>query len=140
MLQSNDPFAAPLIQANYFADETELEALVKGVRIGRKILRQVALEPFHKREEAPGDAVQSDEQIRQFLRDKVETVYHTAGSCKMGCDAMAVVDAQLRVHGVKNLRVVDSSVMPTITGSNIHGPTVMIAERGADMVLSEPGS
>jgi choline dehydrogenase-like flavoprotein len=87
-------------------------------------------------EEAPGEAVQSDEQIRQFLLDKIETVYHTAGTCKMGNDPMAVVDAQLRVHGVDQLRVIDSSIMPTITGSNIHGPTVMIAERGAEMVLS----
>jgi len=135
-LQSADPFAAPDIEANYFADDEELEALVKGVKIGRDILRQNALAPFHKLEEVPGEAVQSDEQIRQFLRDRVETVYHTAGSCKMGSDSMSVVDAQLRVHGIDNLRVVDSSVMPTITGSNIHGPTVMIAERGAEMICA----
>jgi len=66
----------------------------------------------------------------------METVYHTAGSCKMGVDPMAVVDPELRVHGCENLRVIDSSIMPTITGSNIHGPTVMIAEKGADMVRS----
>ena len=80
--------------------------------------------------------MQGDEQMRQFIRNTVETVYHTAGSCKMGNDAMAVVDAELRVHGISGLRVIDSSIMPTITGSNIHGPTVMIAERGADLVLS----
>jgi len=136
LLQSADPFAAPEIQANYFAEDEELEALVKGVKIGRDILRQAALAPFHKVEEAPGEAVQSDAQIRQFLKDKIETVYHTAGSCKMGNDPMAVVDAQLRVHGIDKLRVVDSSIMPTITGSNIHGPTVMIAERGAEMILA----
>jgi choline dehydrogenase-like flavoprotein len=136
LLESNDPFAAPLIEPNYFADEFELDALVKGVKLARDILHQAALEPFLKAEEAPGDAIQSDEQIRQFVRDRVETVYHTAGSCKMGSDPLAVVDAQLRVHGLKNLRVIDSSIMPTITGSNIHAPTVMIAERGADMMLS----
>ena len=136
LLQSDDPFAAPKIQANYFSEDEELDALVKGVKIGRYILRQPALAPFHKVEEAPGEAVQSDEQIRQFLLDKIETVYHTAGSCKMGSDPMAVVDAQLRVHGVDQLRVIDSSIMPTITGSNLHGPTVMIAERGAEMILA----
>ena len=67
----------------------------------------------------------------------METVYHTAGSCKMGIDEFSVVDPELRVHGIKNLRVIDSSIMPTITGSNIHGPTVMIAEKGAYMVLSQ---
>ncbi len=134
LLQSADPFAAPEIEANYFAENEELEALVKGVKIGRQILQQDALVPFHGMEEAPGEGVQSDEQIRQFLRERIETVYHTAGSCKMGSDAMAVVDAQLRVHGVNNLRVIDSSIMPTITGSNIHAPTVMIAERGAQMI------
>jgi choline dehydrogenase-like flavoprotein len=136
VLESADPMAAPGIEANYFAEDEELEALVKGVKIGREILRQTSLEPFHKLEEAPGGAVQSDEQIRQFLRDKVETVYHTAGSCKMGNDSLAVVDSKLRVHGIENLRVIDSSIMPTITGSNIHGPPVMIAERGAQMLCS----
>ncbi len=134
LLQSADPFAAPEIRANYFAEDEELEALVKGVKIGREILHQDALVPFHGMEEVPGEAVQSDEQIRQFLRDRIETVYHTAGTCKMGSDPMSVVDAQLRVHGVDNLRVIDSSIMPTITGSNIHAPTVMIAERGAQMI------
>jgi len=139
VLESADPLAAPGIEANYFAEDDELEALVKGVKIGRDILRQAALEPFHKLEEAPGETVQSDEQVRQFLRSKVETVYHTAGSCKMGNDSLAVVDSQLRVHGVENLRVIDSSIMPTITGSNIHGPTVMIAERGAAMISMSGG-
>jgi choline dehydrogenase-like flavoprotein len=135
-LKNSDPFSAPDIQANYFADETELNALIKGVKIAREILNQKALVPFNGLEELPGKDVQSDKQIRQFILDKVETVYHTAGSCKMGHDPMAVVDDQLRVHGLKNLRVIDSSIMPTITGSNIHAPTVMIAERGADMILN----
>ncbi|MDF1629882.1 MAG: GMC family oxidoreductase N-terminal domain-containing protein [Alcanivoracaceae bacterium] len=135
-LRSNDPFAPPRIEANYFDDEAELDALVKGIRIARKILASPAMQTFNGGEEVPGPGVESDEQIRQFIRSNVETVYHTAGSCKMGNDPMAVVDAQLRVHGVDRLRVIDSSIMPTITGSNIHAPTVMIAERGAHMVLS----
>lgn len=109
---------------------------MNGVKLARDILRQPALSEFHHSEDLPGEGVQTDEQIRQFLLDRIETVYHTAGTCKMGVDDMAVVDPALRVHGMKNLRLINSSIMPTITGSNIHGPTVMIAERGAAMVLA----
>lgn len=135
-LTSADPFAHPHIEANYFDDEMELNALVKGVKIARNILSQPAMLPFNKREEVPGSACQSDDDIRRFILKKVESVYHTAGSCKMGIDSMAVVDPKLRVHGIRNLRVIDSSIMPTITGSNIHAPTVMIAEKGADLILN----
>lgn len=135
-LNSNDPFDAPIINANYFDDEMELDALVKGVKLAREILSQPAMKPFVKMEEMPGSEVTTDEQIRQFILDRVESVYHTSGSCKMGIDAMAVVDPELKVYGVKNLRVIDSSILPTITGSNIHAPTVMIAEKGADMILN----
>src|SRR5690554_3005574 len=138
-LASNDPFAAPKIEANYFAEEKELDALVKGVRICRDILNQPALELFNGGEECPGNDVQSDEQIRDWIKQNVETVYHTVGSCKMGVDAMAVVNPDLEVHGLSGLRVIDSSVMPTITGSNIHAPTVMIAEKGADKILTKYG-
>jgi choline dehydrogenase len=136
-LRSADPFAAPRIQANYFEREKELDALVRGIRLGRKILAQPAMQVFHGGEESPGPAVQGDEPLREWIRNNVETVYHTAGSCPMGTDAMAVVDADLRVHGVSGLRVIDSSVMPTITGSNIHAPTVMIAEKGAQSLLAK---
>src|SRR5699024_4187609 len=100
------------------------------------ILAQPAMATFHGGEESPVPAIQSDDQLRQWIRNHVETVYHTAGTCAMGQGAMAVVDAQLRVHGVQQLRVIDSSVMPTITGSNIHAPTVMIAEKGAHDILN----
>lgn len=135
-LRSADPFADPVIHAGYFNQEKELNALVKGVRLGREILAQAAMKPYHGGEESPGPAVQTDDELKQWIRQNVETVYHTAGSCKMGNDAMAVVDDQLKVHGLERLRVVDSSIMPTITGSNIHAPTVMIAERGAEMILA----
>lgn len=137
LLRSANPFDPPRIEANYFDDEFELDALVKGVKIVRRILSQPAMEPYHGGEEVPGPAVKTDADIRRFIVEKMETVYHTAGSCKMGNDAQAVVDPELRVHGVEKLRIIDSSIMPTITGSNIHGPTVMIAEKGADMVLSD---
>ncbi|MBI2383192.1 MAG: GMC family oxidoreductase N-terminal domain-containing protein [Gammaproteobacteria bacterium] len=137
LLRSADPFDPPRIEANYFARDKELEALVKGVKLARDILAQPALRPFDGGEEMPGPAVRTDDEIRAFVRDRVETVYHTASSCKMGSDALAVVDGRLRVHGVDRLRVIDSSVMPTITGSNIHAPTVLIAEIGADRVLND---
>ena len=135
-LKSSNPFDPPKIEANYFADTMELDALVKGVKIARDILSQPAMQTFKEKEEVPGASVRSDQDICDFILQKVESVYHTAGSCKMGVDSMAVVSPGLKVHGVKNLRVVDSSIMPTITGSNIHGPTVMIAEKGADMILN----
>lgn len=135
-LRNADPFAAPFIHAGYFSKEKELEALVRGIRLGRKILSQPAMQSFHGGEESPGPQVQSDEDLRQWVRDHVETVYHTTGTCPMGTDRMAVVDANLRVHGVERLRVIDSSIMPTITGSNIHAPTVMIAEKGAHSILT----
>ncbi len=134
LLRSADPFAPAKIEANYFSQTAELDALVKGVRIGRHILAQPALQDFFGGEELPGPGVQSDDELRTFIRSRVETVYHTAGSCKMGSDPLAVVNSELQVHGVERLRVIDSSVMPTITGGNIHGPTVMIAERGAQMI------
>ncbi len=135
-LRSADPFAPPRIQAGYFSQGKELDALVHGIRLGRRILAQPALRAFHGGEESPGPQVQSDEELRQWIRTHVETVYHTAGTCPMGQGPMAVVDSALRVHGVQGLRVIDSSIMPTITGSNIHAPTVMIAEKGADAILS----
>lgn len=137
LLRSANPFDAPKIQANYFARDKELKALINGVKIARNILGQPAMQAYFGTEEVPGPTIHTDEQIGQFIRNKVETVYHTAGSCKMGCDALAVVDADLKVHGVQHLRVIDSSIMPTITGSNIHAPTVMIAERGAHLMLHQ---
>ena len=136
-LKSNNPLDAPIINANYFDNEFELDALVKGVKIAREILSQPAFSTMLKEEEMPGKNVVSDKEIRQFILDRVESVYHTAGSCKMGIDDMAVVDPELKVYGIKNLRVVDSSIFPTITGSNIHAPTVMIAEKAADMILNQ---
>ncbi|GAA5141688.1 GMC family oxidoreductase [Thalassotalea piscium] len=134
-LASKDPFVAPIIEANYFEKEKELNALVKGVKLCRNILNQPALAKFNGGEELPGIDVQTDEQIKNWIKHHVETVYHTAGSCKMGNDKMAVVNTDLQVHGVTGLRVIDASIMPTITGSNIHAPTVMIAEKGADKIL-----
>jgi choline dehydrogenase len=136
LLRDNNPFSKAKIEANYFADNTELNALLNGVKIARRIMEQPAFRAYKGKEEAPGISVQTDDEIRDYIRSHVETVYHTAGSCKMAALADGgVVDPELRVHGVTGLRVIDSSIMPSITGSNIHAPTVMIAEKGADFIL-----
>lgn len=137
LLRSSSPFDPPIIQPNYFDQQKELKALVNGIKIGREILSQPAMALMLGEEEAPGRGVIQDEQIEKYVRDHVETVYHTAGTCKMGNDSMSVVNSQLKVHGLQNLRVIDSSIMPEITGSNIHAPTVMIAEKGSEFLLGE---
>lgn len=138
LLKDADPFSKAKIEANYFEDESELNALVNGIKIGRDILNQAALDDFKGVEELPGTNKQTNEELKEHLRNHVETVYHTAGSCKMGrLEDNAVVDAELKVHGVNGLRIIDSSIMPTITGSNIHAPTVMIAEKGARLILEK---
>jgi len=136
-LASADPLTRPLIDANYLATPRDMEALVKGFKLARQVLQQPAFAPHRLQELEPGAAVQSDEQIRDFIRRRAETVYHPVGTCKMGRDAMAVVDPRLRVHGLEGLRVVDASVMPTLIGGNTNAPTTMIAERAADLILQD---
>ncbi|MDB5977746.1 MAG: FAD-dependent oxidoreductase [Nevskia sp.] len=136
-LASSDPLAPPLIDANYLATPRDMDALVKGFKLARQVLEQPAFAPHRLQEMEPGAAVQSDEQIRDFIRRRAETVYHPVGTCKMGRDAMAVVDSRLRVHGLPGLRVVDASIMPTLIGGNTNAPTTMIAERAADLILQD---
>jgi choline dehydrogenase len=136
-LASADPLAPPLIDANYLATERDMQALVTGLKHARKVLAQPAFAPHGVEEMEPGAAVRSDEQIRDYIRRRSETVYHPVGTCKMGRDAMAVVDARLRVHGLAGLRVVDASVMPTLIGGNTNAPTTMIAEKAADLILGD---
>jgi choline dehydrogenase-like flavoprotein len=136
-LASGDPLQRPLIDANYLATPRDMDALLRGLKLAREVLQQPALAPHRLRELEPGAAVQSDEQIREFIRSRAETVYHPVGTCKMGRDSMAVVDPRLRVHGLDGLRVVDASVMPTLIGGNTNAPTTMIAERAADLILQD---
>ena len=136
-LASADPLQAPLIDANYLATPRDMEALVSGFRQARKVLQQAAFTPYRKRELEPGAEVQSDEQIRDYIRRRGETVYHPVGTCKMGRDAMAVVDTRLRVQGLEGLRGVDASIMPTLNGGNTNAPTTMIAEKAADLILQD---
>ncbi len=134
-LKSADPEAPPEIVFNYFAEEEDKEAFRAGLRWTREIFAQPALDEYRGKEVSPGPEVRTDEQIDQWLAETAETAYHPAGSCRMGTDAMAVVDPECRVHGVRNLRVVDSSIMPTVTNGNLNAPTIMIGEKAADHIL-----
>jgi choline dehydrogenase len=136
-LESADPLAPPCIQPNYCEDPRDLDKLVIGIKKAREVLAQPAFAPHRLVELEPGPQVQSDDEIRAWLRGHAETLYHPVGTCKMGQDAMAVVDARLRVHGITGLRVVDASIMPTLVGGNTNAPTTMIAERGADLILQD---
>jgi choline dehydrogenase-like flavoprotein len=136
-LVSADPAAKPRLQANFLSDPggEDLEGLVRGFKLVRRLASAPAMAGYRSEEVFPGPAVQSDEEIRQFTRDTLGTTFHPAGACKMGQDGMAVVDPQLRVRGVEGLRVIDASIMPTVTSGNTNAPVIMIAEKGADMIL-----
>jgi len=136
-LGSADPAAKPLIHANYLSDpcSEDLATMIEAVRAAREILRQAAFEPFRGGEIFPGDDVETDAALTAFIRRKAETIYHPVGTCRMGDDAAAVVDPELRVRGIAGLRVVDASAMPRLIGGNTNAPTVMIAERASDLIL-----
>jgi choline dehydrogenase len=133
-LASADPFDDPLIDPQYLTEENDVETLVEGVKIAREIAATPPLSEYCGTERWPGEAAQSDEEIAEHVRETAHTVYHPVGTCRMGDGDDAVVDDQLRVHGVDDLRVVDASVMPTLTGGNTNAPTIMIAERAADLI------
>ncbi len=134
--RSANPFEAPTIQPNYLADENDQRVLLAGMRLGRRLMRTTALAPYFENETAPGDQVQSDDEFLDFACQNGTTVYHLIGTARMGpaSDPDAVVDAQLRVHGIDNLRVVDASIMPTMPSANTNAATLMIAEKAADMI------
>ncbi len=135
-LKSADPTADPAIFANYLATEEDRRAIREGVKMMREVAKQSALKPYIKTEFAPGADVQSDADIDAWIRRSAETIYHPVGTCRMGVagDPMAVVDGDCRVQGLKGLRVVDASVMPTLVGGNTNAPTIMIAEKIADSI------
>jgi choline dehydrogenase len=142
-LRSNDPLASPIIQPNYLTSDADLQVLVDGIKQARQIVQAHAFDAFRGDEVAPGEAAQSDEAIAEQIREHAETLYHPTGTCKMGSDAMAVVDDQLRVHGVEGLRVVDASIMPSIIGGHTNAPTIAIAEKAADLIkgkIQQPAS
>ena len=130
----------PVIRFNYMSHPDDWEEMRACVRLTREIFAEPAFAPFAGREIQPGAEVVTDEQIDSFVRDKVESAYHPSCTCKIGSDTdpMAVVDAELRVRGVTGLRVVDSSVMPSVTTGNLNAPTIMIGEKAADHILGRP--
>jgi choline dehydrogenase len=136
-LASDDPFEDPVIDPNYLDDPRDVETLVRGTRRAREIAAASPLDGFRGEEVWPGEELQSDEGIAEHIRQTVQTNYHPVGTCKMGDDALAVVDDRLRVHGVSGLRVVDASVMPRITSGNTNAPTIAIAERAAEFIRGE---
>lgn len=133
-LTSKDPYAAPSILFNYMSEERDWQEFRDAVRLTREIMRQPALADYCGAEIQPGLSVQSDEQIDAFIRQHAETAYHPCGSCAMGSDEMAVVDAEGRVQGMQQLRVVDASIMPQITTGNLNAPTIMLAEKISDAI------
>jgi len=139
-LRNSDPTVPPVIEANYLENADDVKALVKAVKMSREILKQPAFDHYRGKEVFPGKEVQTDEQLEAFIRRKAESIYHPVGTCKMGNDEMAVVNSRLNVIGVAGLRVVDASIMPTLVGGNTNAPTIMIAEKAADMILTDLAS
>jgi choline dehydrogenase-like flavoprotein len=133
-LASKDPMAPPLIDPNFLGEVADLQLLAKGFKIMRGILGQSALAGYGGRELKKSASARTTVEIEQFVRNHADTIYHPVGTCCMGNDEMAVVDSQLRVHGIEGLRVVDASIMPRIVGGNTNAPVIMIAEKAADMI------
>ncbi|HTV58324.1 MAG TPA: choline dehydrogenase [Verrucomicrobiae bacterium] len=125
---------APLIRANYLSTDADLRVIVEGVKLSRELAHTRAFGEYRGEELHPGISAQTDEEIGEFVRREAETLYHPAGTCKMGRDEDAVVDDKLRVRGIDGLRVVDASVMPRVVAGNTNAPTMMIAERAADLI------
>ena len=136
-IKAADAKAHPAIRLNYLSTEEDRRVAVDSIRFTRRIMRAKALEKFQPEEFKPGPGIETDDQLRQAAGDLGTTIFHPVGTCKMGHDALAVVDDRLRVHGVRGLRVIDASVMPRITSGNTNAPTTMIAEKGAQMLIED---
>ncbi len=136
-LKSNNPSEHPAIHPNYLATEEDQETAIKSIKITRTIMDAAALKPLIASEHEPGIEHQTDEELLEYARNRATTIYHPTGTCKMGNDDMAVVDERLRVIGIKGLRVVDASIMPIIVSGNTNAPTIMIAEKAADMIKED---
>ena len=138
-LRSANPADAPCIDPNYLSDQRDIDTLLAAIRVGRNILAAAPLAELNSREVLPGEDKQSDDELLSFIRQHAESIYHPIGTCKMGDPAQpdVVVDPQLKVKGVEGLRVVDASVMPSLIGGNTNAPTIMIAERIADLIKQQ---
>lgn len=134
-LHDVSPLVPPRIQPGYLTTQEDQDAVINGLKYARRLCQTDALSPYCEQEMVPGASVDNDEELLKYARTNGSTVYHAAGTCKMGIDDDAVVDSRLRVHGIEGLRVVDASIMPTITSTNTNSATIMIAEKAADMIL-----
>jgi len=133
-LQSADPAAPPIIDPNYLDDPYDVRMSIEGVKLMREVMQQPAWRKFVSREHLPGAETRTDADVEAYVRRMGRTCYHPVGACKMGVDAMAVVDPELRVHGIAGLRIADSSIMPSLVSSNTNAPTIMIGERASDLI------
>ena len=138
-INSRDPLAYPAITLNYLSTDSDRQVAVDSLKLTRRIAMSPALARFQPQEFKPGADINSDEALAKAAGDVGTTIFHPVGTCKMGpaADPMSVVDARLRVHGIARLRVVDASIMPTITSGNTNSPTIMIAERASEMILQD---
>jgi choline dehydrogenase len=136
-IRSADPMQPPSMQPNYLAAETDRRCAVAGVKLARALAATAALRPYVAEEHRPGPQAKSDADLLEFARNYGATIFHPSGTCKMGDDPLAVVDARLCVRGIGALRVVDCSIMPTLTSGNTHAPAVMIAEKASDLILED---
>jgi choline dehydrogenase len=134
-LRSARPADAPRIQPRYLSEPGDLEVLLEGIRISREVIAAAPFARFRGRELFPGEGLRTRAELEAIVRRKAETIYHPAGTCRMGGDGAAVVDPELRVQGIEGLRVADASVMPRLIGGNTNAPTIMIAEKAADLIL-----
>ena len=134
MAGSSDPFADPVISPAYLTDDNDINVIVAGIEISRRIFATPAFQAVSLGEYAPGPDVQTRDEIKHFMQQQGGTIHHPVGTCKMGEDAAAVVDSRLRVHGLAGLRVADASIMPTLTTGNTNAPAIMIGEKCADFI------
>jgi len=136
-ITSADARQPPAINFNFLSAPPDAELTVRAIRIARSIMTAPAMAPLRLTEVAPGPGRTTNDEILDWVKGAAETTYHPVGTCKMGSDPMAVVDARLRVHGIEGLRVADASIMPTLMSGNTNAPSIMIGEKVADMVLKD---
>lgn len=138
-ITSADPFAAPVINPNYLAEEIDRRVLLAGMKLARNLLKSKPLEPYYDREDFPGPDVQTDDELLHAAKLRGTTTFHPSGTCRMGPadDPRSVVDDRLRVHGLEGLRVVDASIMPTELSANLNAATMMIADKAAGFIQAE---
>jgi choline dehydrogenase len=135
-IKSSDPLQQAAMDPKYLSHEADAQLFIDGMRVARKIAQMPAMQPFVVRETRPGPEVQDEAGLLDYMRETIQTSWHMVGTCKMGIDETAVVDPELRVRGVARLRVVDSSICPTIPSSNTNIPSIAIGEKGAELILA----